>query len=137
MVEECLWRQRFAAHPEQLKHVREALMRCLKATDFPASQVDRIVLAVNEACMNVIQHAYANEPGEMLLQVGRCTATHWVFRLTDFAAPVCLQDLRPRRLRELRPGGLGVHFMRAVMDRIRLEHPADEQGNILIMEKFI
>jgi sigma-B regulation protein RsbU (phosphoserine phosphatase) len=86
---------------------------------------EQVVLAINEACMNVIQHGYAFAEGKsfalhLFVDEGILTA-----HLLDNALPVSDGDLRPRAIEELRPGGLGVHFMRELMDSVAyVEAPA-------------
>lgn len=56
-------------------------------------------------------------------------------RITDFADPVNPAHIKPRSLDEVRPGGLGVHFIHAIMDEVCFTAPDDGQGNRLVMKK--
>lgn len=95
-----------------------------------------IQLAVDEATTNIIEHAYNGKQGPVQL---RC----WVeqrnlcvelrdqgkrFRLKDVPSPTTSGPLRARRV-----GGLGLHFMRQMMDDVQFS--ADERGNRLLMIK--
>ena len=98
----------------------------------------QIEMVVDEACANVVQHAYAGrEPGDMVLtcsmdekrfviQVrnwGRCFDPEAVPK-PDVEAP----------LEERSLGGLGVFLIRQFMDEV--EYCFDsEQGNLLTMTK--
>ena len=53
--------------------------------------------------------------GELLLRLG-VDDDVFVVQLLDNGRPVADADLRPRPLDEIRPGGLGVRFMRELMD---------------------
>ncbi|MEX0952114.1 MAG: ATP-binding protein, partial [Gammaproteobacteria bacterium] len=98
---------------------------------------EQLVIAVNEACMNVIQHAYHDQPtGEMILEIHN-NAGSISFHLVDFAEPVDPTTIRPRDLNDLRPGGLGTHFIREIMDKYEMEPLENDQGNILRMVKKI
>ena len=44
--------------------------------------------------------------------------------------------MRPRDLDDIRPGGLGTHFIREVMDRVAFLTPADGRGNLLELIKY-
>jgi sigma-B regulation protein RsbU (phosphoserine phosphatase) len=90
------------------------------------------ILAVNEACMNVIQHGYGEQPGEIQVRVLRL-ADRICFDILDAAPLIDQGRLVSRPLDELRPGGLGLHIMQSVMDEVKfLPNPAGE-GNMVRM----
>jgi len=126
---------RFPARAYQLKQVRSVVHRAMKQLGCAQMDCDRIVLAINEACMNVIQHAYQDDQGgEIILEIF-AVPQGVMFRLTDFAAPVDESRIRARKLDELRPGGLGVHIIHEIMDSVEFKHPAEGPGNIMEMHK--
>ena len=85
--------------------------------------------------MNIIQHGYKqNETGEIILEIYK-NSEEIVFRLTDFAPPVDKCTIKSRDLKDVRPGGLGVHFICESMDDIKYLHLPDGAGNILEMTK--
>jgi sigma-B regulation protein RsbU (phosphoserine phosphatase) len=132
-----LTKTRFPARPYQLKQIRYIVQNALLNTGFSNEDVDGVVLAVNEACMNIIQHAYKNSAsGEIILEIFN-TGDEVLIRLTDFAEPVDEHKIKGRDLADVRPGGLGVHFMEKVMDSIHFCHRPDGRGNILEMRKKI
>jgi len=67
----------------------------------------------------------------------RTDATGIEFRIRDQAPVVSLEDWRPRDLDDLRPGGLGVHFIRQIMDEIRYLPSPEGVGNWLSMKKYL
>jgi sigma-B regulation protein RsbU (phosphoserine phosphatase) len=92
---------------------------------------------VDEACQNVVRHAYGEHAsGDMLVQMRR-DGQRLVIDLVDFAPPVDIARIRPRPLEELRPGGLGTHFMNACMDACEFRTPPPGAGNRLWMVKTI
>ncbi len=98
---------------------------------------DKLVIALNEACMNVIQHAYKFEDsGEIILEILN-NDSQIMFRLTDGAELIDLDKVNPRDLEDVRPGGLGVHFIREIMDDCDMGHLQDGKGNYLEMTKTI
>ena len=125
-----------AARAEHLKAIRDGVRDALTAAGCTDPLVDDAVLAVAEACSNIIQHAYRETPGEIVLEIIN-NGHELLFRLTDFADPVDSACIKPRRLDELRPGGLGTHFMQSLMDEIVYARPAAGCGNQLIMKKTI
>lgn len=95
-------------------------------------------LATDEACTNIIEHAYqGRKDGEIRLA---CLWADEVFivRLRDHGRPFdptrVAAPPRVERLEDAEIGGLGLHFMRSLMDEIRFEFdPAG--GNTLTMVK--
>lgn len=94
-------------------------------------------LALDEACVNIIEHAYGRDAtGEIEVALhavpGQC-----VIRLTDFGIPYDPQNaLPPSRgasLEETRAGGLGLYLMRELMDEVR--YTVGPHGNSLVMIK--
>ena len=60
-----------------------------------------------------------------------------VVRVRDFAAPVDPEKLKPRDLADVRPGGLGIHFIKNLMDSAVFLPGADGIGNVLQMTKRV
>ena len=58
-----------------------------------------------------------------------------MLRIRDFAPKVDQAKIRPRPLDEVRPGGLGTHFIRAVMDDANFIPLPDGEGNLLELVK--
>lgn len=113
--------------------VREAASTC----GCDSECVRDIVLAVDEACQNVIRHAYGEHAsGDMLVEMRR-DGQQLVIELVDFAPPVDTARIRPRPLEELRPGGLGTHFINACVDAWEFRPPPPGAGNRLWMVKAI
>jgi sigma-B regulation protein RsbU (phosphoserine phosphatase) len=134
---------RFPAQPIQMRAVRAAMRTVLDAEEVPPELRDRLVLVVDEACTNIIRHAYCNELAESIsggecgpiaLRVTR-ERDMLRFELRDEAPAVDPARIKPRDLSECRPGGLGVAFIDATMDAWRVEAMPGGRGNKLIMQK--
>ena len=116
------------------------LLRCLlrdltELVGLAKAERGNVLVAVNEACMNVIQHGYANDPeGEIRLDILQ-GAGALIFLLQDDAPSVDKNRVRPRDLADIRPGGLGVHFIRNIMDEVEFLD-CSGQGNRLRMVKY-
>jgi len=128
---------RFPARADRLRLVRAAVAEAVSSSGCGEACSGDIVLAVDEACQNVIRHAYKGDPdGEIVLDVRR-RGDRLVIEVRDFAAPVDTSRVKPRDLEDLRPGGLGTHFIRACMDQAEFREPPDGVGNCLRMVKRI
>jgi sigma-B regulation protein RsbU (phosphoserine phosphatase) len=132
---ELLSEQRFAARLDVLKTVRASVLAAARLCGFGETDARDIVLAVDEACKNIIVHAYRDsEEGEIVLAVFRCQAG-MVLQLRDFAPPVDPAGIKPRDLADVKPGKLGTHFIRSIMDSAEFQPLADGQGNLLRLVK--
>jgi sigma-B regulation protein RsbU (phosphoserine phosphatase) len=132
-----LLHQRFAARAGELRGVREAVRREALAQGCAPDCAGDIVMAVDEACQNIIRHAYADrDDGEIVIEIERA-GPELVVSLRDFAPPVDPSRVRPRDIGDLRPGGLGTHLIHEVMDGASFAPPPPDGGNLFRMRKRI
>ncbi len=125
------------ARAEALADVRAALSQALDAQGVSGREAARIVLAVDEACANIIRHAYRGcADGRIRIHLERCRGALRI-RLRDGAPPVDPKRVKIRDLGDCRPGGLGVNFIDATMDRWRLRPLKHNNGNILTMVRKV
>ena len=128
---------RLRADPAELKGLREMVREAAVQAGCDGAMVSELVLAINEACMNVIQHAYGGEPNQEMAVTMSTEGSILVCRIEDNAPPANLDAIKPRALDELRPGGLGTHFMAELMDDCQYGHLRNQAGNFLEMRKKI
>ncbi len=126
---------RIAAELENLKEIRRFVREAAMALGADAAAVSDAVRAVDEAASNIIFHGYRCEPGIIEIDVLRERDT-LVVRLRDEAPPfdptqVPIPDVT-LSLEERPPGGLGIYFMRKVMDEVR-HRSRPEGGNELTL----
>ena len=128
----------FPARAERLCDVRTRLRTALAPLAGSELLLNCLVLAVGEACMNIIQHAYRDgEDGDIILEVEQQGA-YLTFRLTDFAhRKSCAAEMCSRPLDEIRPGGLGCHLINEIMDEVILVDCNAPRGNVLQMKKCL
>ncbi|HEY52758.1 MAG TPA: ATP-binding protein [Caldilineae bacterium] len=96
-----------------------------------------IQLAIDEAVTNIIEHAYGGGEGEIVL---RCWVAehHFYVKLQDwgkaFDPAKASLPTTTGPLAERKSGGLGIYFMRKLMDEVHFEFTG--AGNILQMVKY-
>lgn len=134
---ETLLKLQFPALPDRLKLVRGAVSQTAELCGCKKDTIQGIVIAVDEACQNIIRHAYGdNKKGDIILEIRRRNDEILIF-LRDFADPVDATKVKPRELDDIRPGGLGTHFIREIMDEVEFLAPPADGGNLLRMIKKI
>jgi sigma-B regulation protein RsbU (phosphoserine phosphatase) len=125
------------ARSEELCLMRNAVRACVEANGCSETPAADIVLVIDEACQNIIRHAYKGDPdGEIELRIDR-EGENLVFDLLDRAPPIDTEKVKGRDLEDIRPGGLGTHFIQELMDRADFLPRPGGVGNLLRMIKRI
>jgi len=126
--------------PSCLRVVRGAVEKMAGLQGFAEADVAAIVLAVDEALSNVIKHAYHGAAdGEICIRLEPvATADRAGIQVTvrDFGQGADPAAIHGRDLDEVRPGGLGVHIIRTVMDEVQYSR-SEDGGMKLRMVKYI
>lgn len=128
----------FPAKFDQLDAIREFAAQAARDAGMDDSAIYAVELSMDEACTNVIEHAYEGMDGGEI----ECTCDSDDKNLTilihdhgksfdpsTIALPNLDADLDSRPV-----GGLGVFLMNKLMDEVRFE-PLGESGNVLTMIK--
>ena len=129
---------RMKAVLENVPRAIECVTQWAEAAGFDQRALYAIQLAVDEACANVVDHAYEGiEPGDIEVQC-RLEDQILTVRVRDWGsgfdlACVAEPDLEAP-LEERIPGGLGLFLVRQVMDEVQFRCDP-ELGNELTMSK--
>ena len=129
--------RRFPARATELKRIREAVRESVASCGCSAKSTADIVLAIDEACQNIIRHAYCGDSDNVIELEVEHRSDGLVFSLLDHAPAIDPSRVKPRDLDDLRPGGLGTHFIHRVMDEVEFLKPASGRGNLLRMVRRI
>ncbi len=134
---EPLVRERFPAEPRALREIRARVLEAARAAGCSDPDAQDLVIAVDEACQNIIRHGYRGESDrEILIEVEHDGAMVVVY-LVDAAPTVDPTKIQPRRLDDVRPGGLGTHFIRELTDDWQFLPTPSGRGNALKLCKKI
>jgi sigma-B regulation protein RsbU (phosphoserine phosphatase) len=128
---------RIASRPDSLRMVRAMVNEAGDASGCSGDCVSQMVMAVDEACQNIIRHAYGGDPGGEIIVDIRRQDDSIAIHLLDYAAPVDVSKVKPRRLDDVKPGGLGTHFIQECMDESAFLTPPKGAGNCLRLVKKI
>lgn len=122
--------------PRLLHVLRGAVRVCAQGAGFTESDAENMARAIDEAAANVIRHTYRNRNDERLVLVIQAFRDRMEFLLEDSGPKVAPETVRPRELDDVRPGGLGTHFIRSLMDEGAYD-PDFSQGNRLRLVKYL
>ncbi len=110
-----------AAQPAQLCVLRAAVSTWCRSAGASAREAHQISRAVDEADAKLNRHGYTDGSGRIRLKAWRASGRVCVV-LEDDAPQVPLDEIAPRPLSDVRPGGLGVHFIRTTMEEATWSH---------------
>lgn len=136
---------------DQIKSVCDFVSAGAKQSGLNESAIFHIELACDEACTNIIEHAYDGEGQGNIWVHWEKTNDQFVITIRDNGRPFDPQKVpEPTTpptldnpnfseedvLKSLKVGGLGIHFMRKLMDNVQFSFDK-KTGNTLIMIKKI
>jgi anti-sigma regulatory factor (Ser/Thr protein kinase)/anti-anti-sigma regulatory factor len=107
---------------------------------FSDNEISRLKIAVYEACLNVIEHAYHSDPDKIVeVQVDRFN-DKIVITVIDHGEGFEEQDRNQFDIEEAaslrRTGGMGLHIINRSMDLVQYKRDAI-RGNYLTMTKYL
>ena len=125
---------------EYLAQIAEFVTQTAREAGLTDDDVFHVEMAVDEACSNVIEHAYADKAGEIELSCAVPEYGRLEIVIHDHGDPYDPESVPEPRvgdsagLDSMQEGGLGLYFMRKLMDEVRFSF-APGHGNTLYMVK--
>jgi len=124
----------FRSATGELAAVRAGVRDFLEQAGMEECAREAIVLALDEACTNVIRHAYHSACRQVRMEM-EYSAGQIRFTLRDYGKPCDPDKIRSRDLADIRPGGVGVHIIRQVFDSVT--YTPCPRGTRLVMIKAL
>lgn len=125
---------RVRSHPRYLNLIREVTARFCMTCGLEEETIGQIKLAVDEACSNVIKHAYHGDTSKGIVVKYGSSKKQIFIIIEDSGEKADPEKIRGRDLEDVRPGGLGMHFIRRVFDLVEFD-AKKVKGNRLILIK--
>lgn len=125
---------------ESLARISEFVISAAQAAGLDEDDVFHVEMAVDEACSNVIEHAYDNLQGDIELTCSTDAPGNFEIVILDHGQPFDPTSVPQPPIMDsakidiMQEGGLGLYFMRKLMDDVRFEF-VPGQGNKLVMIK--
>jgi len=125
---------------DNLSIIREFTKTAAVESGFSDETVGKIILAVDEACTNVIKHAYKYSPeGEILITIN-FENQKFTISITDEGTRFNPGNVPDPDLKEYhkqkRIGGLGMFLMKKLMDDVKYIN-LSENKNQVVLVKYI
>ena len=108
-----------------LSEVREFVSRLAREHGFTEDDVNKISIAVDEACTNIIKHGYKFAKNEKItLDINR-KGKEFEIVISDNGRQFNPNDISTPDMKEYlthyRRGGLGVYLMKRIMDKVEFQ----------------
>lgn len=131
---------RVKSRTDNLSLIRDFVSENAISAGIEQSTVDKIMLAVDEACTNIIKHAYKSSPeGEIILNIEfdeeRFTITIIDYGKSFEPDSVPLPDLQ-KYYREHKVGGLGMYLMKSLMDDVKYTSVPGKYNRVLLSKNI-
>jgi serine/threonine-protein kinase RsbW len=128
----------FPGRYESLASISEMILQAAQQAGLDSQATYAVQIAVDEACANIIEHAYGGEGiGDITCTVNPDKSGLTVL-LKDTGKPFNPRLIKNPNTRlplsKRKEGGLGLYFIRSYMDEVIFESSPD-QGNCLTMIK--
>jgi serine/threonine-protein kinase RsbW len=134
-------------HESYLAYIRRIVADLAQQVGFAEEEVAKIEMAVDEACSNVVEHAYAKDTAwswkqrdpEIRMQI-RVSDNDLIIEINDHGQRFDFSSYRPTSIEEtiqqMQRGGYGISIMRRFMDEVQYSSN-DVTGNTLRLVKHL
>lgn len=125
---------------DNLSTIRDFLFSAAKEIGFSPDAIDNMTLAVDEACTNIIKHAYKSHPdGEIII---RLLYSNKKLNITiiDYGVAFEPDTIPPPDLKKYyqqhRVGGLGMYLMKTLMDDVKYISIPGKYNQVLLSKNL-
>ena len=130
---------RIPADMRELERVRSDVAQAIRIGGFPEAYTNRILIAVDEAVTNIIEHGY-DDPSqgeiEVICEVEPNTFTISIFDQGESFDPRTSSVIDIQRHVEAgRTGGLGIFLIRKIMDVVDYHHESGQHNRLTMVKR--
>ena len=129
----------FEINTTSLREIRDFARNIFDWSKDLSSKKDDLVLAIAEAAQNIVKHAYNGGPHTDKMRV-RISLNNNALQIDIFdkGTPAIPENIKPRALDDIKPGGLGTFFIGQIMDQVVFKTKKEEGWvNHLVLTKKI
>ena len=119
---------------DQLKPLRDKLRGLLNQAGFQEQTTESILIALCEGVTNAIRHSYLGQPGKKIIISFEEFPDKVTLKIRDFGVKFDPKKVPEPVIPPVKGGGLGVYFMKTIMDELEY-NTAHTEGNELILSK--
>jgi serine/threonine-protein kinase RsbW len=135
------YKLRIPSQTDNLELIRDFVSKLASKVGFSEEDVGKIELAVDEACTNVIKHAYKKDVSKPIDIVIKIDFNKFTIVITDRGKGFDPSRLKMPNMKEylaeLRVGGLGIYLMRSLMDKVDYEIKPGVKNKVTMVKYFL
>ena len=127
----------FPATLSNLKYIRAIIKDFLKIHKVDLNIIKNIQLAADEAVTNIIKHSYKGENKNNTIEINlEFKEERIIIHLYDNGSSVKEEQIKPRELANIKPGGLGTHFINNIMDEVKWGKSKNWANHLTLIKKI-
>jgi len=128
----------FPVHTKSLKEVRDFAREIFDQSPIFNSQKDELVLAIAEAAQNIVKHAYKDvSDTKDIMQIKiSFKDNELTIGFYDKGKPVNTENIKHRKLDDIKPGGLGTFFIQQIMDEVVFKEATGWHNHLVLTKNF-
>jgi serine/threonine-protein kinase RsbW len=141
---ECEYQLRIPSETDNLELIREFVTKVAEKVGFQSDDIGKIELACDEACTNVIKHAYApdiNDGKNNLDILIKVNYDKFTLVVTDHGKGFDPKTIKSPDMKEylaqLKVGGLGIYLMKTLMDEVDYQMEPGVKNQVKMVKYFI
>lgn len=124
------------SHPENLIQIRHSISNILSKSCLSKADCGNIILAIDEACSNIIRHGYNNDHTKNIDLTLTIESDHLSIILKDSGIEFDINTTSKRDINEVKPGGLGLYIIQNVMDRVEYCRTQDGCNQLAMIKEL-
>ena len=128
------------SHSENLAMIRDFVGKIGEMAGLSETETMKLVLAVDEACANVVEHAYGMDPSKEVTVRALLDAEKIQIEIVDTGNSFDPGGIRQLNLEELvaqrKNGGLGLRLIKSIMDDVHYQIIPGQKNELRMIKKL-
>lgn len=134
------YRLKIPSQTDNLEIVREFVAKIAAKYGFDEEDIGKIKLAVDEACANVIKHAYEKDEHKPIEIVIKANGRKLTVTVTDKGKGFNPKKVKVPNIKEylaqMRVGGLGIFLIESLMDEVDFDIKPGKRNQVKMVKYF-
>jgi len=134
------YKLKVSSDSSNLELIRKFVFDVATKSGFSIEDANKIELAVDEACSNVVKHAYRGEEKETIEIDVNVQEDRIIVKVKDKGKGFNPQSIQPpdmvEYLKQYKMGGLGIHIIKSLMDEIDFKIKPGIKNEVIMVKFF-
>ena len=128
----------FPVSSKSLREIREFSREVISKSSILEESKDELILAIAEAAQNIVKHAYKDNQDttdKMQIKIS-FNSNKLEIGFFDKGKPVIEENIKHRKLDDVKPGGLGTYFIQQIMDEVVFKESTGWHNHLVLTKKY-